>query len=78
MEKGVLGNIFRVQSRNYCFIMKTLLGKDSKAAYREFTDIFNFFENLMKDGLPENDFGTRIMPVMVWSPQDLSSIYGKV
>jgi len=28
-EEGVLGNILRVKSRNYCFIMKTLLGKDS-------------------------------------------------
>ncbi len=75
MKEGVLGNIFRVQSRNFCLIMKTLLGKGSKAAYHEFTDIFKFFENLMKDGLPANDFGPRIMPVMVWSPQDLSSIW---
>jgi hypothetical protein len=38
-QEGISGNIFKVQSRNYCFIMKTLLGKDSKAAYREFADI---------------------------------------
>ncbi len=37
-EDGVFGNIFKVQSRNYCFIMKTLLGKDSKSAYQEFAD----------------------------------------
>jgi hypothetical protein len=37
------GNIFKVQSRNYCFIMKTLLGNDSKSAYQEFAGIFKFF-----------------------------------
>jgi hypothetical protein len=30
---GVFGWIFKVQSRNYCFAMKSLLGKDSKTAY---------------------------------------------
>jgi hypothetical protein len=55
--------------------MKTLLGKDSKAAYREFADVFKFFEKLMLDGLPENEHGPRIMPLLIWSPQDMSSIW---
>ena len=74
-EDGVFGNIFKVQSRNYCFIMKTLLGKDSKSAYQEFADIFKFFEMLMLEGLPANENGPRILPILVWSPQDLSSIW---
>ncbi len=28
-EDGVFGNLFQVQSQNYCFIMKSLLDKDS-------------------------------------------------
>jgi hypothetical protein len=35
-QEGVFGKIFNVQSRNFCFIMKTLLGKDSKTAYQHF------------------------------------------
>jgi hypothetical protein len=38
---GVLGRIFKVQSRNYCFAMKSLLGKDCKKAYKEFSDFFS-------------------------------------
>jgi flagellar biosynthesis regulator FlbT len=74
-EDGVFGNLFRVQSRNYCFIMKTLLGKDSKAAYREFSDVFLFFEKVFKEGLPENRHGPKIVPLLIWSPQDLSSLW---
>jgi hypothetical protein len=74
-QEGVFGKIFNVQSRNFCFIMKTLLGKDSKTAYQYFSDIFRFFEQLKADGLPANENGPRIMPVVVWSPQDLSSIW---
>jgi hypothetical protein len=55
--------------------MKTLLGKDSKAAYREFADVFKVFEKLMLEGLPENEHGPRIMPLLIWSPQDMSSIW---
>jgi hypothetical protein len=43
LADGLFGRIFKVQSRNYCFAMKTLLGKDCKAAYKEFTDFFTFF-----------------------------------
>jgi hypothetical protein len=51
-EDGIIGNLFKVQSRNYCFILKSLLGKDSKKAYYEFHDVFEFFDKLMKDFLP--------------------------
>lgn len=64
-----------MQSRNYCLILKTLLGKDSKASYREFTDVFKFFEKVMAEGLPADEIGPRIMPIIIWSPQDLSSIW---
>jgi hypothetical protein len=72
---GGFGNLFRVQSRNYCFILKSLVGKDSKQAYKEFSDVFKFFDTLMEHGLPENVNGPRIMPLIIWSPQDLSSIW---
>lgn len=72
---GIFGRIFKVQSRNYCFAMKTLLGKDCKAAYREFKDFFLFFERLKRYGLPASQYGPRLLPMEVWSPQDLSSIW---
>ncbi len=45
------GRIFSNQSRNYCFAMKSLLGKDCKRAYKEFADFFKFFERVKKYGL---------------------------
>jgi hypothetical protein len=75
ISDGVLGRIFKVQSRNYCFAMKSLLGKDCKSAYKEFSDFFLFFERLKKYGLPESDLGPAILPMDIWSPQDLSSIW---
>jgi hypothetical protein len=67
--------IFKTQSRNYCFAMKSLIGKDSKKAYEEFHDFFQFFENVKKFGLPESQFGPRIFPIIVKSPQDMSSLW---
>jgi len=32
------GRVFSTQSHNYCFAVKSLLGKDSKEAYHEFSD----------------------------------------
>jgi hypothetical protein len=55
--------------------MKTLLGKDCKAAYIEFKDFFLFFERLKRYGLPASQYGPRLLPMEVWSPQDLSSIW---
>jgi hypothetical protein len=72
---GLFGRIFKVQSRNYCFALKSLLGKDCKTAYKEFSDFFLFFEQLKKYGLPESALGPRIMPMEIWSPQDLSSVW---
>jgi len=72
---GVFGRIFKVQSRNYCFPMKSLLGKDCKDAYKEFSDFFLFFECLQKYGLAESELGPAIMPMHIWSPQDLSSVW---
>jgi hypothetical protein len=69
------GRIFNVQSRNYCFPVKSLLGKDTKDAYSEFSDFFKFFEMIQREGLPETEHGPRIMPLVVWSPQDLSSLW---
>jgi hypothetical protein len=43
MEDGLVGHIFKTQSRNYCFTVKSLLGKDSKPAYNEFSDFFKSF-----------------------------------
>jgi hypothetical protein len=40
MEDGLVGHIFKTQSRNYCFAVKSLLGKDSKPAYNEISDYF--------------------------------------
>jgi hypothetical protein len=51
-EPGIFGNLYKVQSRNYCFLLKSLLGKDSKKAYQEFKDVFEFFDMLMKEDYP--------------------------
>jgi hypothetical protein len=74
-EDGVFGNIFQVQSRNYCFIMKSLLGKDNKAAYEHFHDVFKFFDDVMANGLSRDGDEPAIQPITIWSPQDLSSIW---
>ena len=75
MGDGIFGNLFKVQSHNYCFAMKTLLGKDSQEAYHKFKDAFDFFENVRKEGLLANENGPRVKPLEIWSPQDLSSIW---
>ncbi len=75
MENGLVGRILKTQSRNYCFAVISLLGKDSKPAYNEFSDFFKFFEKLIQEGLPASEFGPEILPIIVWSPQDLSSIW---
>jgi hypothetical protein len=55
LANGVFSRIFKVQSRNYCFALKSLLGKDCKSAYREFSNFFLFFERLKSNGLPETE-----------------------
>jgi len=74
MEEGV-GRLFNTQSRNYCFALKSLLGRDTKEAYKEFADFFSFFESLKNEGLPASPFGPRIQPIIVLSTQDLSSVW---
>ena len=73
-QDGIFGNLFKVQSRNYCIAMKTLLGKDSQKAYQEFRDVFDFFEKVRK-GLSANENGPTVQPLEIWSPQDLSNIW---
>jgi hypothetical protein len=50
--------------------MMSLLGKDCKRAYKEFTDFLKFFERVIKYGLCESHLGPAIMKIEVWSPQD--------
>jgi hypothetical protein len=69
------GSIFSNQSRNFCFAIKSLIGKDSKKAYKEFSDFFKFFEGVKRFGIPASEVGQQLMPMDVWSPQDLSSIW---
>jgi len=37
----MMGCMFVNQSRNNCFALKSLIGKDCKRAYREFTEFFS-------------------------------------
>ncbi len=57
------GRMFSNQSRNFCFAMKSLIGNDSKKAYKEFSDFFQFFERVKKFGLPASELGPAIMPM---------------
>jgi hypothetical protein len=41
IDDGLTGHIFRTQSRNYCFAVKSLLDKGSKDAYKEFKDLLS-------------------------------------
>jgi hypothetical protein len=75
MDDVSFGRIFNNQSRNYCFAMKSLIGKDTKRAYKEFADLFKFFENVKKNGLSASELGPAIFPMEIWCPQDLSSIW---
>ncbi len=75
IDDGLVGRIFRFQIRNYCFAVKSSLGKDSKDVYNEFKDFFVFFEKIRKKGLPASEFWPKILPIVVWSPQDPSSMW---
>jgi hypothetical protein len=35
----------------------------------------SIFDNVMAHGLSANKYGLRIMPILMWSPQDLSSLW---
>ncbi len=37
--------------------MKCLLGKDSTVVHKEFKEVFDFFDKVMQEGLPLNEFG---------------------
>jgi hypothetical protein len=63
--EGGFGRIFNVQSRNYCFPIQSLLGKDTKDSYSEFSDFFRFFEQVQREGLPQSQHGPRIMPLII-------------
>ena len=52
-----------------------MIGKDTKDAYMHFKDFFDFFEKVKREGLPAGIYGPRILPMLVWSPQDLSSLW---
>jgi hypothetical protein len=62
----------KVQSRDLCFPFKMILTRDTKTLYHEhFKDFFDFFSRLNREGLPE----LGIQPIMVSSPQDMSSMW---
>jgi hypothetical protein len=42
-DDDTFSRIFTNQSRNFCSAMKSLIGKDSKKAYEEFSDFFSLF-----------------------------------
>jgi hypothetical protein len=44
MDDGSFGQVFNNQSRNYCFAMKILIGKDTKKAFQEFAGILKFLK----------------------------------
>jgi hypothetical protein len=48
---------FSCQSQNFCFIFKSLIGKDSKDAYNNLKDFFLVFDTLNKEGLQESEHG---------------------
>jgi hypothetical protein len=49
-------------------VMKILLGKDSKKARPEFSDVFHLFEKVTNEGLPANHKEPDIMPICILSP----------
>jgi hypothetical protein len=73
--ENLLGCAFSCQSRNFCFILKSLIGKDTKEAYENFSDFFEFFEMVKNIGLPESEHGPQLQPMLVWSSQDMSSLW---
>jgi hypothetical protein len=45
--------------------VKTLSGKDLKAAHQEYSDVFVFLEKLFKEWLPANEHGPKFMPLLI-------------
>jgi hypothetical protein len=54
--------------------MKGMIGRDCQDLYEQFRDMY-FFDCIMKFGLPANQYGPAILPIIFWSPQDLSSVW---
>jgi hypothetical protein len=61
----VLGETFSCQSRNNCFIFKSMIGKDTKEAYGYFQDFLEFFDKVKREGLPASPVGPAIHPMLV-------------
>jgi hypothetical protein len=55
--------------------MKLLIGKDTEEAYNKFSDFFQFFEMVQNVGLLESEYGPRLQPMLVWSLQDMLSLW---
>jgi hypothetical protein len=65
IDDGLVGRIFRTQSRYYCFAVKSLLGKDSKDSYKELKD---FLLSLKRSGMRaylHQNLGQQFFPL--WS-----------
>ncbi len=75
VDDAFIGQIFQTQSRNYCFEVMSLMGKDSKDAFKQFEGFFKFFEKVREEGFPASELGPAILPIIIWSLQDLSSIW---
>ncbi len=41
IDDAFIGRIFQTQSQNYCFVVKSLMGKGTNDAYKQFEDFFN-------------------------------------
>jgi len=74
-SEELLGSAFSCQSRNFCFILKSLIGRDTKDAYDAFSDFFKFFEMVRDIGIPASEHGPQLQPMIVLSSQDMSSLW---
>ena len=68
--------LFDCQSRNYCYVLKMLFGKDSKQVYKDvFQDVFNYAKILTEVGIAKSILGPVLKPFSIQLPQDLKTFW---
>ena len=65
--------ISSMQSRDNSYVVEICLMKDTKEGYKYFTDFFQFYTNVGKEGLSACKYGRKIRKLKVVSPQDMKS-----
>jgi hypothetical protein len=72
----ILSLLGKIQTRDACACLKILFARDSKTAYDDdFSDMFEFVEQLHTVEIPVSRHGPALKPFDVSLPQDMASFW---